>query len=75
VVIIDEFRGLIDITHLLKWLDRYPCSVECKGSQLYLNTTTWFITSNLSVEEWYPALDAETIQALKRRITNIEHFQ
>lgn len=27
---LDEFRGGIDISHLLRWLDRYPCIVEVK---------------------------------------------
>jgi len=27
-VVLDEFRGGIDISHLLRWLDRYPCNVE-----------------------------------------------
>lgn len=35
-------------------------------------TTIW-ITSNLSPDQWYPDLDAETLSALKRRL-NITHF-
>ena len=30
-VVIDEFRGGIDISHVLRWLDRYPVIVEVKG--------------------------------------------
>lgn len=72
-VIVDEFRGVVAISHLLKWLDIYPCAVEKKGSQVYLHTKRWFITSNLEPKEWYPLLDEATFGALKRRITLTIH--
>lgn len=72
-IIIDEFRGIVDISHVLKWLDRYPCAVEVKGSQVFLNTKKWVITSNLSPNEWYPNLDIETKYALRRRFTRVIH--
>lgn len=74
IVILDEFRGSIDVTHLLRWLDRYPCSVEIKGSQVPLKTVKWYFTSNLSPEDWYPNLDNDTKAALMRRLTNIVYF-
>lgn len=73
IVVIDEFRGVVDISHMLKWLDRYPCAVEVKGSQVFLNTKKWIITSNLSPNEWYPLLDTETKYALRRRFTKVIH--
>lgn len=72
-VIIDEFRGLISISHLLQWLDRYPVAVECKGSSLGLHTRTFWICSNLHPSKWYPELDESTWFALKRRL-KITHF-
>lgn len=72
-IIIDEFRGIVDISHVLKWLDRYPCAVEVKGSQVFLNTKKWVITSNLSPNEWYQTLDIETKYALRRRFTRVIH--
>lgn len=72
-VVIDEFRGKIDISHLLRWLDRYPVNVEIKGSSVPLMAKTIWITSNVSVDFWYPELDVETVLALKRRL-NIVHF-
>lgn len=72
IVVVDEFRGLIEISHLLKWLDRYPCAVEVKGCQVFLNTKIWYFTSNLSMDEWYKDIDRETVAALRRRFTNIE---
>jgi len=72
-VVIDEFRGGIDIGHLLRWLDRYPVIVEVKGSSAVLKAETIWITSNLSPEAWYPELDYSTYQALARRL-NIIHM-
>jgi len=67
-VVIDEFRGRIDISHLLRWLDRYPVNVELKGSSIPLRAKTIWVTSNLNVDEWYPEVDSQTLDALKRRI-------
>jgi len=67
-VIIDEFRGGIDIAHLLRWLDRYPVIVEVKGSSVCLRATNIWITSNLPPSEWYPGLDDDTLEALMRRL-------
>lgn len=73
-VVVDEFRGGIDISHLLRWLDRYPVIVEIKGSSVVLKATSVWITSNVNPEDWYPLLDNETKQALLRRLT-ITHFE
>ena len=72
-VVIDEFRGDINIGHMLRWLDRYPVIVEVKGSSTVLKATTIWITSNLRPDDWYPLLDAATTAALKRRLT-VTHF-
>lgn len=67
-VVVDEFRGGIDVSHLLRWFDRYPVNVELKGSSIPLSATTVWITSNLHPNEWYPELDRATYGALDRRI-------
>lgn len=74
-VVIDEFRGSIDISHLLRWFDRYPVIVEVKGSSVVLAATHIFVTSNIPPEAWYPDLDVPTMNALKRRlkITHVEY--
>lgn len=73
-VVIDEFRGYISISHLLRWLDRYPVIVEVKGSSCVFAATKIWITSNLSPDSWYPELDEETLKALRRRFTSVIHF-
>ena len=72
-VVIDEFRGRIDVSHLLRWLDRYPVNVEIKGSSCPLAATAFWITSNVDPRQWYPDLDSETLSALLRRF-NITNF-
>lgn len=76
-VILDEFRGGIDIAHMLRWLDRYPSIVEVKGSSTPLMAEKIWITSNLHPKDWYPELDQETQKALIRRlkITEFKTFK
>lgn len=71
-VIIDEFRGGIDISHMLRWLDCYPVRVELKGSSAPLKAERIWITSNLHSRQWYPELDEETVKALLRRMVVTE---
>lgn len=73
-VVIDEFRGGIDIAHILRWFDRYPVIVEVKGGAVALRAKTIWITSNLEPKAWFPDADAETISALLRRL-DVTHFQ
>jgi len=73
-VVIDEFRGLINISNLLRWTDRYPVNVEIKGSAVPLSCRSFWITSNLDPRAWYPELDEATLDALLRRLT-IVHYQ
>lgn len=72
-VIIDEFRGILSVSNLLRWLDRYPVRVETKGGSVPLCATTFWITSNVSPDDWYPDIDPATLEALRRRM-NITHF-
>lgn len=71
-ILIDEFRGKIDISHLLKWCDKNRCSVETKGSETPFCGTKIAITSNLNPLQWWPELDGDTYQAFKRRCTFVE---
>lgn len=69
--LIDEFAGRVDIVNLLRWLDRYPCTVEVKGFSVPLEATEFWITSNLSPDEWYPDASPQHKLALRRRLTNV----
>lgn len=70
-VVMDEFRGKIDISNILRWTDRYPVSVETKGSGCVFRAKRIWITSNIHPDQWYPDLDQETKDALMRRL-NVE---
>lgn len=72
-VVIDEFRGTVSISHILRWFDKYPCIVEVKGSSVALKATKIWITSNLNPRDWYKDMDSDTVDALIRRL-NIIHF-
>jgi len=72
VVVVDEFRGIINISNILRWFDRYPVLVEIKGSATVLAAERIYITSNLHPRDWYPDLDEATKLALLRRLEIIE---
>lgn len=73
-IVIDEFRGKVDIGHMLRWLDRYPVSVETKGGARPLVAGNVWITSNLPPSKWYPDLDSDTLDALLARL-EVTHFE
>lgn len=67
-VLIDEFRGNIDISHFLIWTDRYRHHVDTKGGSMPSSVKKIAITSNKDPREWYPDLDDATKGALLRRM-------
>jgi len=71
-VVIDEFRGIVSISNILTWLDKWPVIVETKGSSTVFKAKKIWITSNLHPRDWYPDLDAVTVAALLRRLTITE---
>lgn len=72
-VVIDEFFGQIEISHMLRWLDRYPVTIENKGSGTVLRAKKIWITSNIDPLEWYQTAPPSQVDALMRRM-NIVHF-
>lgn len=69
-VIIDDLAPEgIDINHLLRWFDRYPCFVETKGGMTSLHATKFVVTSNYCPESCYSV--SGQITALLRRVTVI----
>jgi len=73
-VVIDEFRGGVHVSHLLRWLDRYPVIVDIKGSSVCLKAEKIWITSNLHPRDWYRDIDAGTYAAILRRIRIFEFY-
>jgi len=70
-VIIDDFGpGGIDINHLLRWFDRYPCIVENKGGMIPLVADKFVVTSNFhpkDIFKWGDEVNPQ-LPALERRI-------
>lgn len=72
-VIIDEYRGEIPFPIFLQMLDRYPLTVQIKGSSATFLAKRIFITSNLPPHRWYPF--EEDVKPLLRRLTKVEHME
>lgn len=73
VVLLDDFgsdwNGVMPITTLLRFLDRYPFKLEVKGSHTYLATSRIYITSNEPPYMWYPKASGDHMNALLRRLS------
>ena len=53
VIILDEFRGQIQLGKLLKILDPYPLQLEVKGGAVWARYSIVFIISNSAPDVWY----------------------
>lgn len=67
-VVVDEFRGVLAISHLLRWLDRYPVLVDVKFSSTVFKAEKIWMTSNLHPRDWYPELDSDSMDAFLARL-------
>lgn len=71
-VIVEDFYGWMSFDNLLDLTDRYATTVETKGSNVVLmsSTNTIVFTTNSSPELWYHYNDRLLYSALERRITD-----
>lgn len=67
LVIIDEFRGGVPPSRILRLIDRYPYQVEVKGGFTQWKPVMILMTSNLGIHQCFPE-DCLTKQAIERRI-------
>jgi hypothetical protein len=77
VLIYDEFRSQLSISHMLDVLDIYPMSLNARYSNKYACHDTAVVISNLRLEEQYAdaqTYDPETWKAFLRRIHHVKHF-
>lgn len=76
VVLMDDYGGdcVYPFQFCLQMLDGYPMQVPTKGGFVTWAPEVIIITSNVSVDLWYPSISAELVLALKRRITTIVRF-
>nr|AZA07506.1 replication protein [Bat circovirus] len=71
VVVLDDFYGWLPWDDLLRLCDRYPLTVETKGSTVPFLARTILITSNKVPQEWYSSDAVPAVEALSRRITTL----
>lgn len=74
-VVMDEFRGSwMKLSSFLRIVDRYPLTVETKGSHMKFNSKRLIITSNLLPTEWWPHVHTLEVGALLRRFSHFHLF-
>lgn len=71
VILIDDFHNNIKLDYMLRLLDRYPMRLQIKGGVTYRCASKIYITSNLTVDQWYPNCRDIHRRAIARRINNI----
>lgn len=68
VIIMDEFYGQIQFTHMLDLLDGYANRVAVKGGFSYLDNKVWILTSNSAPWLWWKNLTEEKKAPFYNRI-------
>ena len=66
ILLLDDFKGDIDLTRLYRLLDRWPYRCNVKNGYKYAQWTKIYITSNSTPDKWYSTYTP----ALKRRLTS-----
>lgn len=78
VLLFDEFRSQIKLTNMLRYLDKYFCTLPARYGNKIAVYDKVYIVSNWTLEEQYKNIQ-ETHpgdwEAFKRRITKIYHFK
>jgi len=70
-IILDDYYGTLKYQELLKVLDPYPYQVPIKGSFVWAQYETVYITSNSPPDKWYKHGYTE---ALHNRLTEIKKY-
>jgi len=70
-IIVDDYVGQWPLDTMLNLIDRYECPIENKGGSYTMLARKIVITSNLTIEQWYPNVYPEQIAALRRRFDKI----
>jgi hypothetical protein len=75
VVIIDDYRrDFSTFASLLRLMDRYPMTVEAKGSTVNFASKVLIITTPKSPSETWEGRTEEQLGQLMRRIEHVVHF-
>lgn len=72
IFILDDFKGAIPLTTMMRLLDSKPMKLQIKGSFVKFTSKTIIITANSHPKEWWPVLKEkkgqEIFQPFYRRI-------
>lgn len=77
VVIIEDFRGEIPLSTMLRLADKYPMRVPVKGGYAQFNSKKIIITSNIAPEDFWNNQQKgyqASFEAIRRRITSRVHY-
>lgn len=77
VVVFEEFRGDVEISKMLIWLDIYPLQLPCRYNNKTACYTKVFFTSNKPLKNQYLQWqkdEPETFKAFVRRIHTVKIF-
>jgi len=74
ILLIEEFRGQMDVAFFLDITDRYPVHVEIKGGWTWLCVDTIYICTNMDPADWYIGEEERTRQAVANRIHDTIKF-
>jgi len=77
VLILDEYRGGIQIGELLSYLEGYPVELEARNVNKMAKFTKVFVVSNEPFKSLYPNVQADkpaTWEALQNRFTSISRM-
>jgi len=72
-VIMEEFRGQLQMGMMLTMLDRYECPVQVKGGMVEFCPKKIIITSPKHPKDWYEDQSDDKVNQLLRRISNVTH--
>lgn len=75
VIVFDDFRDTdIPLNQMLRYLDRYPCTLAARFADKIACYTKVYISSNISLYKMYECADYYSRNAFKRRITRYYEY-
>lgn len=68
-ILIDDFHSNLKLDYMLRLCDKYPMKLNIKGGHTWKCAEKIYITSNITMDKWYPNCPDIHKRALLRRIT------
>lgn len=74
-IVLDDFTGWISVEDFLALTDGHSYRGGIKGSSTYIIPDKIIINSNIQVDEWWPNISPEHIEAVERRFSDGTKFK